>query len=92
MGIVWVERPEIGQRIAKVAGVPFYGGGPEASATIIRESGRRSIVASLRAHGTGKNLTMFSRTLFVNPPADGAAWEQAIAGATDRGSSPTKSR
>ncbi|MCP3099004.1 helicase [Myxococcus sp. K15C18031901] len=77
-GIVWVEFPELGERIAKEAGVPFYGGGPEASATIIRESGRRSIVASLRAHGTGKNLTMFSRMLFVNPPADGAAWEQAI--------------
>ncbi|NVJ08374.1 helicase [Myxococcus sp. AM001] len=77
-GIVWVEFPELGQRIAKAAGVPFYGGGPEASTTIIRESGKRSIVASLRAHGTGKNLTMFSRMLFVNPPADGAAWEQAI--------------
>ncbi|WP_141592257.1 DEAD/DEAH box helicase [Myxococcus sp. AB056] len=77
-GIVWVEFPELGQRIAKATGSPFYGGGPEASATIIRESGKRSIVASLRAHGTGKNLTMFSRMLFVNPPADGAAWEQAI--------------
>ncbi|QSQ10770.1 helicase [Myxococcus landrumensis] len=77
-GLVWVEFPELGERIAKAAGVPFYGGGPEASATIIRESGKRSIVASLRAHGTGKNLTMFSRMLLVNPPADGAAWEQAI--------------
>jgi hypothetical protein len=77
-GIVWVDFPELGERIAKAAGVPFYGGGKEASATIIRESGKRSIVASLRAHGTGKNLTAFSRMLFVNPPADGAAWEQAI--------------
>jgi hypothetical protein len=77
-GIVWVEFPELGESIAKAAGVPFYGGGKEASATIIRETGKRSIVASLRAHGTGKNLTMFSRMLFVNPPADGAAWEQAI--------------
>jgi len=77
-GIVWVEFPELGERIAKAAGVPFYGGGKEASATIIRETGNRSIVASLRAHGTGKNLTMFSRMLFVNPPADGASWEQAI--------------
>ncbi|ABF86823.1 hypothetical protein MXAN_3179 [Myxococcus xanthus DK 1622] len=77
-GIAWVEFPELGQRIAKAAGVPFHGGGPEASATIIRESGKRSIVASLRARGTGKNLTMFSRMLFVNPPADGVAWEQAI--------------
>ncbi|WP_245767292.1 hypothetical protein [Stigmatella erecta] len=54
---------ELGERIAKVVGVPIYGGGKEASATIIRETGKRS---------------MFSRMLFVNPPADGAAWEQAI--------------
>ncbi|WP_157775428.1 hypothetical protein [Melittangium boletus] len=59
-GIVWVEFPELGERIARAAGVPFYGGGPLASQTIIRESSKRSIVASLRAHGTGKNLTMFS--------------------------------
>ncbi|SEN37639.1 hypothetical protein SAMN05444354_1477 [Stigmatella aurantiaca] len=77
-GIVWVEFPELGERIAKAAGVPFYRGGKEASATIMRETGKRSIVASLRANGTGKNLTMFSRMLFVNPPADGATWEQAI--------------
>lgn len=50
----------------------------EGLSIIIRENGKRSIVASLRAHGTGKNLTAFSRMLFVNPPADGAAWEQAI--------------
>ncbi|RUO93093.1 hypothetical protein D7Y11_11445 [Corallococcus sp. AB018] len=50
----------------------------EGLSTIIRENGKRSIVASLRAHGTGKNLTAFSRMLFVNPPADGGAWEQAI--------------
>lgn len=50
----------------------------EGLSTIIRENGKRSIGASLWAHGTGKNLTTFSRMLFVNPPADGAAWEQAI--------------
>jgi len=75
---VWVEFPELGERIAKAAGVPFYGGGPLTSQTIIREDGNRPIVASLRAHGTGKNLTMFSRMLFVNLPADGAAFEQVI--------------
>ncbi|AGC46591.1 hypothetical protein MYSTI_05311 [Myxococcus stipitatus DSM 14675] len=77
-GIVWVGFPELGERIAKAAGVPFFGGGPEASATISRESGKRPTIVSQRAHGTGKSLTMFSRMLFVNPPADGAAWEQTI--------------
>jgi len=77
-GIVWVEYPELGERIARAATVPYYGGGPEASDLIIRETGQRSIVASIKAHGTGKNLAMFSRSLVVNPPADGATWEQLI--------------
>jgi hypothetical protein len=40
------------------------------------ELGERSIVASLNAHGTGKNLQAFHRQLWSNPPADGGAWEQ----------------
>jgi hypothetical protein len=67
-GIVWVEFPELGHRIAQRAGVPFYGGGNEASAQIVAETGKRSVVASIRAHGTGKNLQ-----------SDGATWEQMIA-------------
>lgn len=65
--------------------MPFYGGGKEAAATVIRKTGKRSIVASLRALGTGKNLTAFSRMLFVNPPANGAAREQAIGRAHRQG-------
>ena len=78
-GIVWVEFPELGQRIADRAKVPFYGGGTEASATICNETGKRSIVASIRAHCTGKNLQMFHRNLIVTPPSDGARCEQLIA-------------
>jgi hypothetical protein len=77
-GIVWVEFPELGERIARAAGVPWYGGGPEASTAIALERGARSIVASIRAHGTGKNLQTFSRNLVANPPADGGAWEQLL--------------
>lgn len=78
-GIVWVEFPELGQRIADRAKVPFYGGGKEASDLILGETGRRSIVASIKAHGTGKNLQMFHRNLVVTPPSDGATWEQMLA-------------
>jgi hypothetical protein len=79
VGIVWVEFPELGERIAKTAGIPWYGGGPEASATVGLEKGNRSIVASIRAHGTGKNLQAFTKNLVVTPPADGGTWEQLIA-------------
>lgn len=78
VGIVWVEFPELGEKIARAAKVPWFGGGDEASATIITEKGDRSIVASIRAHGTGKNLQMFSRNYVATPPADGATWEQLI--------------
>lgn len=79
VGIVWVEYPELGERIAKVAGVPFYGGGKAASETILRETGTRSVVASIKAHATGKNLQQFTRNLVVTPPSDGATWEQLLA-------------
>lgn len=77
-GIVWVEFPELGERIARAAGAHWYGGGEEASAAIALERGTRSIVASIRAHGTGKNLQTFSRNLVANPPSDGGAWEQLL--------------
>jgi hypothetical protein len=81
-GIVWVEFPELGERIAKAAGVPFYGGGPQASAEIIQETGKRSIVASIPAHHAGKNLQMFCRNLVVHP--QGAAVTEQLIGRTHR--------
>lgn len=88
VGIVWVEFPELGEKIAKLAGIPFYGGGKESSALIAAETGSRSVVASIKAHGTGKNLQhAFARNLVVNPPADGGTWEQLI-GRTHRQGQP----
>lgn len=78
-GIVWYEHACLGPRIARLAGVPHYGGGSDASAEILQERGTRSIVASIKAHGTGKNLQTFAHNLIANPPADGASWEQLLA-------------
>lgn len=77
-GIVWYEHDTFGRLVAQLSGAPFFGPGEEASSTIIQETGKRSIVASIRAHGTGKNLQKFSRSLVSNLPSDGAAWEQMI--------------
>jgi hypothetical protein len=49
-----------------------------ASLEILAEKGDRSILASMKAHGTGKNLQMFSRALIANPPSASDAWEQVI--------------
>lgn len=76
--IIWTEHDCFGRRVAQLAGCPYYGSGPDASADILRERGERTIVASIRAHGTGKNLQCFSRNLFSNLPSDAATWEQAI--------------
>jgi hypothetical protein len=79
IGIMWYEHDAFGREVAKRANVPHYGPGVEASTKIVTEKGKRSIVASIRAHGTGKNLQMFSRNLIGNCPSDGAATEQLLA-------------
>lgn len=80
-GIIWVEFPELGERVARAAKIPYFGGGPDASAAIVCERGDRSIVASIAAHATGKNLQMFNHNLVLTPPVDG--WQQ-LAGRTHR--------
>jgi hypothetical protein len=56
----------------------MYGEGEKASAAILQEDGSRTIVASIHAHGTAKNLQTFSRMLFTTPPASNKTWEQSL--------------
>lgn len=78
-GVVWAEAPELGERIARAAGVPWYGEGKQAGIDIQRETGKRSVVASMHAHRDGKDLQYaFHRCYFTSPYADGGYWEQAI--------------
>lgn len=58
--------------------LPVYGGGPNASLEILQERGTRTIAASIRAHGTGKNLQCFSKALIANVPGQGAQFEQML--------------
>jgi hypothetical protein len=81
-GIVWVEYPEFGTRLAKMTSLPYYGGGVRASEEILREDGSRSIIASAKAHGTGKNLQCFKRNWMASI-SDAALTEQ-IAGRSHR--------
>ena len=77
-GIVWSDHPAWAHRLAKLTGLTYYGGGPAADALLAKVDGGRSIIASIKAHGTGKNLQMFSRCLFVDQPSDAGIVEQAI--------------
>jgi hypothetical protein len=78
IGIVWYEHDALGRKIAQLGRLAHFGGGDEASATIIHEKADRSIVASIRAHGTGKNLQRFSRSLVTVMPGDAGACEQLV--------------
>jgi hypothetical protein len=76
--IVFAKHVAFGEHVAELAGIPYFGEGKRAAADIQRERGTRSIVASLGAHGQGRNLQRFSRALLADPPPTGLAWEQAL--------------
>lgn len=78
VGIIWYEHKAWGRRVAELGRFPLYEGGDEASAGIRAERGDRTIVASIKAHGTGKNLQAFNRALIGNSPSNGGTWEQTL--------------
>lgn len=54
-------------------------GGDTCENWIELEDGTRSIIASLKSHGTGRNLQYaFSRMLMTNSPSDSGIWEQGM--------------
>lgn len=77
-GIAWVSISAVGEAIERASGgrIPYFAGGPEASAAIIQHRG--PCVASISAHGTGKNLQWASRNLVIHPPSGGDVWEQLL--------------
>ncbi len=77
-GICWYEHDLFGRRVAELADRPLFGPGAEASTRLLLERATRSIVASIRSHGTGKNLQSFARNLIGNLPSDAAVWEQLL--------------
>ncbi len=83
-GILWYQHDAFAHGVLKAAKeigleLPFYGGGKQASIDILTEKGNRSILASIKAHGTGKNLQhAFHKNLVLNIPSDPRVWEQMI--------------
>ncbi len=79
VGIIWYEHDAIGRRLADLSGFPFYGPGEQAGLSLQRESGRRTVIASVKAHGEGKNLQQFRSQLVTTPSSNGKTWEQLLA-------------
>jgi len=75
-GIVWTEHRAFGNKMA-ARGYKYYGAGPNDDVNILHDKG--PFVASIKAHGTGKNLQYYRDcALVVSPPASGPMWEQVL--------------
>lgn len=79
-GIIWYEHSAFGKKVSELGGLPLHGGGPLAESRILAETGKRSIVVSIKSHGTGRDglQRLFDTQLIANPPAGGDAWEQLL--------------
>lgn len=82
-GIVWVEHVAVGDRLSRDLGIPYFGSGKSASAEILDAEG--PIIASIAAHGQGKNLQQWNRNLVTAPPSSGKTWEQLVGRTHRRG-------
>lgn len=79
-GIIWYESDAVGQAIAAAGGFPLFGGGEESERILtITPAEAPCIVASVRAHGEGKNLQRYSTNYVCCPGTDGKKWEQLLA-------------
>jgi hypothetical protein len=86
-GIVWYSHRAFGQKVAEISGLRLYDDSKD-SAEALAEKGDRSIICSIKAYGTGKNLQYaFHKNLIAEQPHDAAAWEQLI-GRTHRHGQP----
>jgi len=73
-GICWVEHVEFGRKLAEVSGLPYFGAGDSSILTTTEPA----IIASVSAHGKGKNLQRYNRSLITMPSASGKTWEQVL--------------
>jgi hypothetical protein len=79
-GIVWYDKRAFGLWVAEIGELPLHTGGPDAGERIGRELGDRSIVASIKSHGRGRDGLQykFHRQLVGHPPASATDWEQML--------------
>lgn len=81
VGIIWVQSIPFGKKIAKLAGINYHGGGPNCEKEILAEDGKRSIVASIKAHGEGRDELQyrFAKQLVAELPSSADRWQQLLA-------------
>lgn len=79
-GVIWYDLQDFGQWVAELSGLPLHTGGAGAGERIGREKGDRSIVASIRSHGEGRDglQYVFADSLVAHPPSSAKEWHQTI--------------
>lgn len=80
--LVWFDARAFGERAAQLGAIVCHAGNA-ANARLLELANDRSgspfvVFASSNAHGTGKNLQRWSRSLVVAPWSGGGTWEQVI--------------
>lgn len=83
-GLIWIHNQEVGQWLLeslRAAGVDtlYCPAGEESNIAILQpEAANKVVVASINAHGTGKNLQHFSRQLILQWPRSAQTAEQLL--------------
>ncbi len=79
-GIMWYAMSAFGQRVAELSGCNMHGGGADADKLIMAEDGKRSIVASIESHGTGRDGLQYKYhdQLIGNFPGSNEKCEQLL--------------
>ncbi len=84
-GIIWTNMTEFSTWVAELSGLRYHGGGPKAGELLRKETGERSIIASLKSHGRGRDglQHIYNHQLLIVPPA-GSDVVQQMLGRTHR--------
>lgn len=79
-GIVWYNMVEFAQWMGQLSGLPVHEGGPDAGRVLRNERGDRSIIASIKSHGRGRNglQYLFNKQLVAQTPASARIYEQLL--------------
>lgn len=79
-GIVWCPVPAAGRRLARLAGVRYFGRqGLSSDGTHVMDAAGEPVVVSERANFRGRNLQHYwCDNLFPGPNPSGVLWEQAL--------------
>lgn len=76
--VVWVAHRAVGERLAALTGWRFYVDGPRDAVDILDEDGTRTIIASMHAHGAGRDLQRWSHAHWLEVTGSNHAVEQLL--------------